>query len=647
MIACDDRFLNDESMLKTMLRIFEKWIVRTFRLKSISWVVSSFSLRREARDVCVCVLCSRKMRIRSVVCEKDFYFVEFKDFCLLRSILELIVRSLVNIKRREESLLRWRDSNIFYSTLFLKHFSIQSYFNFSCYFSSWNSLKFMSCFVKMIAFNFFSSESYYAYESTLIIEACKKMILIAKYMIQREFANYMIKRQLVINERLKQVWSWIKQDRIWEKYHQKFREFENDYSEIVSLIRQTQDVVKLKQEVVNTILIKWELNVNRDFNFFSLHTMRAIRKCAIRYSFAKALKMTKRVVLHRLSRTKQKIFRSLLFNAANWFKVAQNLYERKSIDDEILEKYKIDDSESFFRRENEFIKFTQFTNRQSRYLYRVLELKLKDLFTSNFTSKKSDAKQLNVIIDDQNTTIDKNAIIDKDAIIDKNITIDKNIMIDKDDIIDKNIITNKNAIDKDVVIESENIIDKKVITSKDIIEKNAIEKIDTNRAKHCERDQTNNCDCRELDEFWKNDLQRHDRDVHENQNALFLFSSINYIIWVICNMHHTILKNVFELRNHSIRRVLIDRMNRIWRRRWNIANVRRKHFNWFNWRYVRRIWSVVFLSVTSFSFCRSHSIILTTASIKCDVKTKKKLFFSKEKFFFCLFLIFDRTVLRS
>jgi hypothetical protein len=135
--------------------------------------------------------------------------------------------------------------------------------------------------------------------------------------------------------------------------------------------------------------------------------------------------------------------------------------------------------------------------------------------------------------------------------------------------------------------------------------------------------------------------------VHENQNALFLFSSINYIIWVICNMHHTILKNVFELRNHSIRRVLIDRMNRIWRRRWNIANVRRKHFNWFNWRYVRRIWSVVFLSVTSFSFCRSHSIILTTASIKCDVKTKKKLFFSKEKFFFCLFLIFDRTVLRS
>jgi hypothetical protein len=33
-------------------------------------------------------------------------------------------------------------------------------------------------------------------------------------------------------------------------------------------------------------------------------------------------------------------------------------------------------------------------------------------------------------------------------------------------------------------------------------------------------------------------LQRHNRDVHKDQNALFLFSSINYIIWVICNMHH-------------------------------------------------------------------------------------------------------------
>ncbi len=451
----------------------------------------------------------------------------------------------------------------------------------------------------MIVFNSFFFKSYYAYESTLIMKTCKKMIKIARYIIQKKFANYMIKRQSVMNERLKQIWSWIKQNKIWEKYHAKFREFKDDYSEIVSLIRQARDFIKLKKEVVYTILIEWKFNVNRNFNFFSLHTMRAIRKCAIKYFFAKTLKMTKRVVLHRLSRMKQKIFRSLLFNTANWFKVALNFYEKESIDDEIFEKYKIDDFESFFKREDEFIKFTQFTNQQFRYLYRVLELKLKDLLTSNSTSKKSNAKQSNVVIDDQN------------IIIDKNVTIDKNITIDKDVIIDKNIITNKNVIDKNIVIKNDDIIDKKIITSKNIIEKNAIEKINTNRAKHFERDQRNNCDCRELNEFWKNDLQKHDHDVHENQNALLLFSSINYIIWVICNMHHTILKNVFELKDCNIRRILIDRMNKIWKRRWNIANVKRKHFNWFNWNYAYRAWIIVFLSATMFDFCWNYLIALS------------------------------------
>jgi hypothetical protein len=103
MIVCDDRFLNDESMLKTMLRVFEKRIIRILCLRSISWVVSSLSFRREARDVCEDVCCVRKeMRIKNVVCEKDLSSVEFKDFYLLRSILELIVRSLVNIKKKRE-----------------------------------------------------------------------------------------------------------------------------------------------------------------------------------------------------------------------------------------------------------------------------------------------------------------------------------------------------------------------------------------------------------------------------------------------------------------------------------------------------------------------------------------------------------------
>ncbi len=74
------------------------------------------------RETCVCVLCSREMRIKSVVCEKDLSFVEFKNFSLLRSILELIVRSLVNIKKERRNLLRWRNSKIFYFFFFLSIF---------------------------------------------------------------------------------------------------------------------------------------------------------------------------------------------------------------------------------------------------------------------------------------------------------------------------------------------------------------------------------------------------------------------------------------------------------------------------------------------------------------------------------------------
>jgi hypothetical protein len=118
MIVCDDHFLNDESMLKAMLRVFERRITRTFRFRSISWVAFFLSFRKNARNVCVCVcLCwwAWEMRMKSVVFEKNFSFVEFKDFCLLRSILELIIRSLANIKREKKkftSLTKFKNSSL-------------------------------------------------------------------------------------------------------------------------------------------------------------------------------------------------------------------------------------------------------------------------------------------------------------------------------------------------------------------------------------------------------------------------------------------------------------------------------------------------------------------------------------------------------
>jgi hypothetical protein len=94
-------------MLKTMLRVFKRWIARIFRFRSISWIVFSFSFRKKARDVCVyacvdvCVL-EKKIRMRNVAFEKNLSFLEFRNFYFLKSILELIIRSLVNIKRKRE-----------------------------------------------------------------------------------------------------------------------------------------------------------------------------------------------------------------------------------------------------------------------------------------------------------------------------------------------------------------------------------------------------------------------------------------------------------------------------------------------------------------------------------------------------------------
>ncbi len=116
----------------------------------------SFIQKRSARRVCVCVcvcLCVRKkMRIRNAVFEKSLYSVEFRNFCLLKSILELVIRSLVNIKREKRSLLRWQNSKVrvyiyassYRSSLFsLYSFRFQiilSYFSFLCCLSFLNSL---------------------------------------------------------------------------------------------------------------------------------------------------------------------------------------------------------------------------------------------------------------------------------------------------------------------------------------------------------------------------------------------------------------------------------------------------------------------------------------------------------------------------
>jgi predicted membrane protein len=94
--------------------------------------------------------------MKSVVFEKSFSFVEFRDFCLLKSILELIIRSLVNIKRKEEiyfvdKIQKFKftfafqtTKSSFYSLLYsIRSQIILFYLNFLCCFSFLNLLNFI------------------------------------------------------------------------------------------------------------------------------------------------------------------------------------------------------------------------------------------------------------------------------------------------------------------------------------------------------------------------------------------------------------------------------------------------------------------------------------------------------------------------
>jgi hypothetical protein len=169
---------------------------------------------------------------------------------------------------------------------------------------------------------------------------------------------------------------------------------------------------------------------------------------------------------------------------------------KRLLSENLFEKYKIDDFESFFKRKNESIKFSQLSDAQSQIVYMLFDYELKDPFTSFTTSRKSNSKQSNNIIDediiDENIATNKNAI-DED-IIDKDIVTSKDVIVE--DIFDKDVITNKDIIDKNSATNKD-IIDKDIITSKDVIEKINTKETDTKRSR---RDQMNDCDCREFDE---------------------------------------------------------------------------------------------------------------------------------------------------
>jgi hypothetical protein len=60
-----------------------------------------------------------------------------------------------------------------------------------------------------------------------------------------------------------------------------------------------------------------------------------------------------------------------------------------------------------------------------------------------------------------------------------------------------------------------------------------------------------------------------------------LLSSMMYVNWNICEIHHELLRVAFSLDDHEQRRMISLRLICIWRSRWNITDIRARHRLWF------------------------------------------------------------------
>ncbi len=147
-------------------------------------------------------------------------------------------------------------------------------------------------------------------------------------------------------------------------------------------------------------------------------------------------------------RKDQDISNSILFNAANWARIFANKYATRRLNEDVFEKYNIDDFELFLTREDKSFKFSNMSKINFERLYVLFDRELKKLLTSYITSKKSiqersiiDKQEDFDIIDDFDTILDSDNIDEQDdsditddfdTILDFDITDDYNITFDFD-----------------------------------------------------------------------------------------------------------------------------------------------------------------------------------------------------------------------
>jgi hypothetical protein len=93
-------------------------------------------------------------------------------------------------------------------------------------------------------------------------------------------------------------------------------------------------------------------------------------------------------------------------------------------------------------------------------------------------------------------------------------------------------------------------------------------------------DEKDDCECRDSSKVWKANLERHDNDIYEKNDVLFLLSSMIYAYWIFCNDYLKMLRFAFNLIDKNIHFVML-RLTIIFKFRWNLRSLKVRQFHWF------------------------------------------------------------------
>ncbi len=626
----DDDLTNHVSTSKTMLRIFVWRAARIFRFESNSWI-AFFLFRRKAWDETTNVL------IDDFVNQVRFR-IELFEFFLCYSCARFSLWSVYFIDIKE-----------FETTHFI------------CSFHRRKRIRISSSIRTMIVLWNLHRQNverflYFARDLTLIISITQEMTSEQRYLKQREWVDFCVRRQNLLQRTMKRIWTWIKNDCLWQKFHKIFEEFEENYFDLIFIVRQTRDMKRMTKETMSHIAIIWEFN-SRVFKSLDLHTLRFMKKCArIDYTMIEILRLIKKIVIYRLHHSKKEVFKKILSTATNWTRIVDEFRMQESISEDALKAFNLKDERSFLSKEKEQSIFTHINFEiSSKIIQNLIKVLMNEtqqlLFTLKSTPTKlvrdsrqdaiqsdlNDATQTDLNgqtqpdLNGQTTQPDPNGQTQPDLNgqtqpdfngqtqpdpngqtqpdLNGQIQPDLNDQTTQPDLNgqttqpDLNGQTTQSDLNDQIQLDlndqtqsdfnTQNQFDLNDTTQSD---SNTQNQFDSNRQQQTrnkrrrrDSDERNDCDCRESDDIWKRNLEKHDDNTHDEKKALLLLSSIIYAKWTLCDVHQSILRRTFKLIEHDLRRVITIRLNCIWNARWNVVELRTRNSQWFQQNWERKI----------------------------------------------------------